>query len=109
LRIFKVHVEGAQSVSVGCREQAIEYARQCGATHYDIEEKMPNVLHGTAAQVSGELDTLHRRNGIEEFIIDTPAIGRTARLASIEQLARPASRLMLTNKDLNRDMNQDFS
>ena len=46
------------------------------------------MLHGTAAQIRDELDALHRRYGVEEFVLDTPALTAAERLTSIELLAK---------------------
>lgn len=88
LRIFKVFLPNGQSVNVGSEEQAAEFARQSGVSDYRIEEKVPSILHGTPAQVRNELDDLHRRYGISEFIIETPALTAAERLQSIELLAK---------------------
>ncbi|OCO99924.1 MULTISPECIES: MsnO8 family LLM class oxidoreductase [unclassified Ensifer] len=88
LKIFKVLFGNGQSVNVGSEEQAAEYARQAGFADYRVEEKNPSVLHGTARQVRQELDDLHRRYGVKEFVIDTPSVGATERFASIELIAR---------------------
>ncbi|RZS69868.1 luciferase family oxidoreductase group 1 [Phyllobacterium myrsinacearum] len=85
---FKVHVDNGQSVTVGSVEQAEEYARQAGAASYRIEKKTPNVLRGAARTVSDQLDRLHDRYGIREFIIDTPINDAAKRLRSIELLAQ---------------------
>lgn len=85
---FKVHVDNGQSVTVGSVEQAEEYARQAGAASYRIEKKTPNVLRGAARTVSDQLDRLHDRYGIGEFIIDTPINDAAKRLRSIELLAQ---------------------
>ncbi|MER9934207.1 MsnO8 family LLM class oxidoreductase [Mesorhizobium sp. M0088] len=86
IRLFKVHIPGAQSVTVGSEEQAEEYALQAGAKEYRIEPKAPSVVAGTVTQVLGELDRLHQRYGIEEFIVE-PAAGGAQRLAVVERLA----------------------
>ncbi len=88
LKIFKVFLPNGQSVNVGSEEQAAEFARQAGIAEYRIEEKTPSVVHGTARQVRSELDELHRRHGVAEFIIDTPAVSASERLASVELIAR---------------------
>lgn len=88
LRIFKVFLPNGQSVNVGSEEQAAEFARQSGVSDYRVEEKVPSILHGTPAQVRNELDDLHRRYGISEFIIETPALTAAERLQSIELLAK---------------------
>lgn len=88
LRIFKVFLGSGQSVNVGSEEQAAEFARQAGVSDYRVEEKSPSVLHGTPRQVRQELDALHRRYGVKEFVIDTPALPAAERFASIELIAR---------------------
>ncbi|MCY1524048.1 luciferase family oxidoreductase, group 1 [compost metagenome] len=88
LKIFKVLVANGQSVNVGSEEQAAEYARQAGITDYRVEIKTPSVLTGTPRQVRRELDDLHRRYGVQEFIIDTPSVAAAERFASIELIAR---------------------
>lgn len=88
MRIFKVFLPSGQSVNVGSEEQAAEFARQSGVTDYRVEEKVPSILHGTAAEVRQELDGLHRLYGIAEFILETPALTAAERLLSIELLAK---------------------
>nr|WP_298100882.1 MsnO8 family LLM class oxidoreductase [uncultured Shinella sp.] len=88
MRIFKVFLPNGQSVNVSTEEQAAEFARQAGITDYRVEEKVPSILHGTAAEVRRELDGLHRLYGISEFILETPALTAAERLQSIELLAK---------------------
>jgi luciferase family oxidoreductase group 1 len=88
LRIVKVFLVDGRSVNVGTEEQAAEYARQAGIAIDRLESKAPSVLHGTAAEVRAQLDDLHSRYGISEFIIETPALAAAERLASIERLAK---------------------
>ncbi|MCO4319138.1 MsnO8 family LLM class oxidoreductase [Phyllobacterium sp. 21LDTY02-6] len=88
LKVFKVFLDNGQSVSLGRREQAEEFARQAGAKEYRIEERKPSVLHGTPESIHDELARLSNRHGIEEFILEPPAVSADERLASIELLAR---------------------
>ncbi|WP_331375256.1 LLM class flavin-dependent oxidoreductase [Sinorhizobium chiapasense] len=88
LRVIKVFLPNGQTVNVGSEEQAAEFARQAGVTDYRTEEKVPSVLHGTAKQIRKELDEFHRRYGVKEFVLDTPALSASERLASIELLAK---------------------
>lgn len=88
LRIVKVFLTDGRSVNVGSEEQAAEFARQAGVGIDRLESKVPSVLHGTAAEVRGQLDDLHSRYGITEFIIETPAVAAAERFASIERLAK---------------------
>ncbi|WP_448950151.1 MsnO8 family LLM class oxidoreductase [Labrys neptuniae] len=86
LQLFKVHVPGTQSVTVGSKAQAEDYARQAGASEFSIEAKTPSVVAGTPGEVLTALDRLHERHGIEEFIVE-PAASGDARLALVERLA----------------------
>ncbi|HKR43433.1 MAG TPA: LLM class flavin-dependent oxidoreductase [Paraburkholderia sp.] len=87
LRIFKLQLSTGQSVNLPSPEAAAEFARQTGVSDYRLDELHPHVIAGTAAEVHEELDALHERFGIEEFVIDTPVTDYGLRLASIEQLA----------------------
>lgn len=86
-RIFRVFLSNGKAFNLGRREQAEEFARQSGDTDYRIEERKPNVLHGTAEDVHAQLHRLASDYGIEEFIIEPPHVGADQRLASIELLA----------------------
>jgi luciferase family oxidoreductase group 1 len=88
LRIYKVFLPDGRSVNVGSEEQAAEFARQAGFSEFRTEEKVPSVLHGTAQQIRKALDEFHRRYGVEEFILDTPALTAADRFSSIELLAK---------------------
>ena len=85
---YRVRVTGGQSVTVGSLEQAESYVQQAGATDYRIEPRESHILLGTAQQVRSQLDQLHRRYGVEEFVIDTPISAPAARLASLQLLAQ---------------------
>lgn len=87
ITLFRVHISGAQSVTVGSEAQALEYVRQAGASEFRIEPKAPSVVAGTAAHVLAELDRLHARFGIPEFIVESAASGDD-RLAAIDALVR---------------------
>ncbi|RDJ11230.1 LLM class flavin-dependent oxidoreductase [Rhizobium grahamii] len=91
LRIVKVFLPGGQTVSVGSEEQAAEFARQAGVSDYRTEEKIPSVLHGTPATIHHELEKLHRLYGVEEFILETPALSPEERLTSIELIGTTAA------------------
>ncbi|KLD79267.1 alkane 1-monooxygenase, partial [Xanthomonas hyacinthi DSM 19077] len=91
LRIYKLHLGPGQSVNLPSPELADDYARQAGVSDYRVEETRPSVLSGDADYVRGQLDLLHRRFGVEEFVLDAPVAEHQARLASLELLA-PAPR-----------------
>ncbi|MEP7453999.1 MsnO8 family LLM class oxidoreductase [Phyllobacterium sp. SB3] len=87
LRRFKVEVANGQGVTVGSLAQAQEYIRQSGITEYRIEEKMPGVIRGTPGRIHGELERLHARYGVKEFIIDCPVTEASSRISSFRLLA----------------------
>lgn len=87
LRIFKLRLATGQSVNLPSPEAAAEFARQTGVTDYQLDELHPHVITGTPDDVHEELDALHERFGIEEFVIDTPVADYALRLASVEALA----------------------
>ncbi|SEF94389.1 luciferase family oxidoreductase, group 1 [Bosea lathyri] len=87
VKIVRLHLSSGQSVNLGSEEQAIEFARQSGADSYRTEIRRPSILAGTAAHIRRELDALHRRFGVREFILDTPVAAKSERLASIALLA----------------------
>lgn len=87
LQHFRVHVDNGQSVTVGNLAQAEAFIRQSGAKQHRIEPRESAVLKGTAAQVHAQLDALHQRFGVEEFIIDTPISAGVPRLKSLQLLA----------------------
>jgi luciferase family oxidoreductase group 1 len=87
LRVFKVRLAGGQTVNLPSPEAAAEFARQTGVTDFRLDELRPHVITGTPDDVRAELDALHERFGIEEFVIDTPVADYALRLASVEALA----------------------
>ncbi|WP_325347083.1 MsnO8 family LLM class oxidoreductase [Xylophilus sp.] len=95
LKVFVVKLKNGTTQLVGSPERGAEFARQSGTTEYTLEERRPTLLHGTAETVHQELAYLAREHHINEFMIDTPAVGHALRQRSIELLAdsrpRPAS------------------
>ena len=87
LQHYRVSSPQGQSVTVASVEQAEAYVRQAGITDYQIEPRQSATLKGTAADVHAQLDRLHQRYGIEEFIIDTPLSDGDTRFTSLELLA----------------------
>lgn len=84
---WRLHIPGRQSVNLGSEAAAERYAAEIGAAEYRIERKTPRVLLGTAHDIHAHLQDLHRRHGIDEFIIDCPVSQSGARIASITQIA----------------------
>jgi luciferase family oxidoreductase group 1 len=87
LRIFKMRFASGQSVNLPSPEAAAEFARQAGIRDYRLDETKPHVVAGTPDAVRAQLDALHARYGVDEFVIDSPVTDYTLRLASVELLA----------------------
>jgi luciferase family oxidoreductase group 1 len=87
LRIFKLQLATGQSVNLPSPEAAAEFARQTGVTDYRLDELHPHVIAGTPEDVRQDLDQLHKRFEIEEFVLDIPVADYALRLASVETLA----------------------
>jgi luciferase family oxidoreductase group 1 len=83
---FRVQVGDGQAVNVGSLEQAENFIRQSGGGAHKIEERETRVVHGTRDDVLSELDALHRRYGIDEFVVDTPIADAAPRIASLRLL-----------------------
>lgn len=91
--IVKLTLADGTAVNLPTEEAAAEYAHQSGGQSYTREIRKPSVLAGTGANVREELDALHRRYGITEFILDIPTTDPAARLNALELLAAaPLSR-----------------
>jgi luciferase family oxidoreductase group 1 len=93
---YRVHIPGAQSVTVGTEALAAEYAHQAGVSDYAVERRPYTVLAGTGDDVVEALDALAVQYGIGEFIIDFFNAGdsRTTALelvAAAHRAQRPAA------------------
>ena len=83
---YRVHIPGAQSVTVGSEAQAAEYARQAGVTDYSVERRQSTALAGDGTDIIAALDQLARQHGIAEFIIDFANAG-DSRIKAVELVA----------------------
>lgn len=84
---FRVQVGNTPAVNVGSLEQAHAYIRQAGGGPHRIDPRETRIVHGTRDDVLHELDALHRRHGVAEFIVDTPLADAAPRIASLRLLA----------------------
>ena len=83
---YRVHIPGAQSVTVGSEAQAAEYARQAGVANYTVERRQSTALAGDGHDIIAALDLLAGQHGITEFIIDLFNTG-DSRLVALDLLA----------------------
>ncbi|RAQ07050.1 alkane 1-monooxygenase [Burkholderia cepacia] len=84
---FRVQVGDTPAVNVGSLDQAHAYIRQAGGGPHRIDPRETRIVHGTRDEVLHELHALHRRHGIDEFVIDTPLADAAPRIASLRLLA----------------------
>ena len=82
-----VELANGQRVTVASEEQAYAFARQAGSEPVRIARRAQSLLVGTAESVLEQLNALHEKWGIDEFIIDTPVAEGAARVASLRLLA----------------------
>ncbi|MGE8578539.1 MAG: alkane 1-monooxygenase, partial [Burkholderia contaminans] len=88
---FRVQVGDTPAVNVGSLEQAHAYIRQAGDGPHRIDARETRIVHGTRDDVLRELDALHRRHGIAEFVVDTLLADAAPRIASLRLLAGAAT------------------
>lgn len=92
LRIVRPVFADGHAVNLPSEDAAHEYARQYGSADYRLEHRNVTAVTGTAADVHEQLHALHHDLGVTEFIIDQPVADHSARLASIELIAKSALR-----------------
>ncbi|CAI0793961.1 Limonene 1,2-monooxygenase [Serratia rubidaea] len=88
VEVWGVELANGQRVSVASEEQAYAFARQAGSEPLRIARRAQSLLTGQPAAVLEQLEALHQRWGIDEFIIDTPIADGEARLRSLQLLAQ---------------------
>ncbi|WP_422732468.1 LLM class flavin-dependent oxidoreductase [Leclercia pneumoniae] len=88
VEVWGVELVNGQRVSVASEEQAYAFARQAGSEPLRIARRAQSLLAGTAKSVAAQLQALHDRWGIDEFIIDTPIADGQSRAQSLRLLAQ---------------------
>ena len=87
VEVWGVELANGQRVTVASEEQAYAFARQAGSEPVRIARRAQSLLAGTAESVLEQLNALHEKWGIDEFIIDTPVAEGATRVASLRLLA----------------------
>jgi luciferase family oxidoreductase group 1 len=88
VEVWGVELANGQRVSVASEEQAYAFARQADSEPLRIARRAQSLLAGTAESVTAQLQALHDRWGIDEFIVDTPVADGQARTQSLRLLAQ---------------------
>lgn len=82
-----MELANGQRVTVASEEQAYAFARR-GSEPVRIARRAQSLLAGTAESVLEQLDALHQKWGIAEFMIDTPVADGSTRVQSLRLLAQ---------------------
>lgn len=90
-QIAKVFFESGKVASLQTNELAQAFASQSDEP-YEIKTFAANIIAGTPEEIKQTLDNLHKRFGVDEFILHTPINDADKRLKSFELLS-PASLL----------------
>src|SRR5699024_2478409 len=85
LLIVKVQLASGRTVTVLDEETAEKFGEESGE-EYKIDVQKQKVIAGTAADIKKELDALHKKLNVDEFILHTPIINH-GRLRSFELLS----------------------
>ncbi len=93
VRVFRLTLPDGRRLNLGSAAQAQDFARQAGFPNALIEETHPQVIAGLPEQVNAELESLARRYGLAEIVIDTPVAEPEARLRSIALIAERRLRI----------------
>lgn len=70
-QLFKVTLESGRTVRVKDENDAHDYGKQSGE-EYKVEAVKNNYIVGTAEDVKNQLDELHEKYGIDEFVLHIP-------------------------------------
>ncbi|MBI0168468.1 MsnO8 family LLM class oxidoreductase [Bartonella sp. M0280] len=87
IAIYKIHFSDGKTFSLTTLEAAEDFGRLSGRSDYTIEEHHTQIIAGTAATVNKELQALHHRFGIGEFMLELPASSVEERINAIGALA----------------------
>lgn len=86
LSLYEVTFSTGRSLLVQSFQQVEELQRQTKET-FDVKPKQMNILTGTAEEIKSELDVLHARYKIDEFILHTPLTKLEERYDSFKRLS----------------------
>lgn len=85
-KVIKLHLQSGRTLTFLREEQAKEYGKQAGEP-YRIEIQESKLLYGTPAQIRNQLDEIHEKYIVDEFILHTPILDKEKRLNSFELLS----------------------
>ncbi|MDQ1003341.1 luciferase family oxidoreductase group 1 [Neobacillus niacini] len=100
--IVKVHLQSGRSVTLQSIEQAEVFGNQAGEP-FEITEQKADIVAGTPNYVNENLEKLHRKYQVEEFILHTPVEKEEERIKSF-QLLSPRN----TNQNTGIEIREDY-
>ncbi|EUJ42619.1 LLM class flavin-dependent oxidoreductase [Paenilisteria rocourtiae] len=86
-KVVRVTLSTGVSVTLQTVAQAEEFARQAGVTDFKVEERVADIIVGTAQQVKAELVRLRATFDVDEFVIHTPIARQDVRLRSVQLIS----------------------
>jgi luciferase family oxidoreductase group 1 len=85
-KIVKVHLQSGRSVTLQTIEQAEVFGKQSGEP-FEIKEQKADIVAGTPNYVNENLEKLHSKYQVDEFILHTPIEKEAERFQSFELLS----------------------
>lgn len=85
INIYEVVFSDGNKLSLQSKAH-VEALREQSDQPFTVVEKEVAVIAGTAETIKNQLDELHLKHGIDEFVFHTPLHNRTARLESFKLL-----------------------
>ena len=85
-KLFTVRLQSGRTFTVQSREQALAFEKQAEEP-FEIEERQPIMIAGTASYVRGKLEYLHQTYQVDEFILHTPLQKEEERIRSFQLLS----------------------
>lgn len=90
-KIAKIYFESGKVIMLQTLELAEAFAKQSDEP-YEIKTFDASIIAGTPLEIKAVLDDLHKRFGVDEFILHTPVLDGEKRIKSFELLS-PANLL----------------
>ncbi|MBK3495573.1 LLM class flavin-dependent oxidoreductase [Viridibacillus sp. YIM B01967] len=98
-KIIKVHLASGRTLTLNSLEAAEKFGQESGEK-YEVKEYAANIIAGTATEVKGTLDQLHKLYSVDEFILHTPIPKSDERLKSFELLS-PKSLATIVRREVS--------
>lgn len=85
-KITKVHLASGRSLTLQSEELAEKFGQESGEA-YTVKQYDADILYGTPEEIKVNLDDLHAKYNVDEFILHTPVLKAFERERSFELLS----------------------